>query len=191
MKKSFLVLAATIATLTSTSIAFAFDFQELDNKVLSGEITQTQAKQIIDKAVAKGEITQDQIRQHMEQIRENCQNDKIEKGGPPPFGPGVRPDNDEFIKKLKAVGITKNQLDAAHKKGPEAIKQLLESHNIQPPCPKGPPDFRGPGPDRADFAKKLEAAGITKDELEAAQEKGPDAVKKLLKKHGIEPKKEF
>ncbi|MDD3012676.1 MAG: hypothetical protein PHC34_03125 [Candidatus Gastranaerophilales bacterium] len=145
MKKNLLVLAITISTLASTSIALAFDFQKLDKKILSGEITHEQAKQIVDNAVTKGEITQDQIRQHMEKMRENYPKDIMGKGGfgPPPFGPVGRPDNDEFIKKLKEAGITRDEFEIARKNGHEAVKQLLDSHNIQPPPrPCGqPPEF--------------------------------------------------
>jgi|GEM_PF-6489738 len=140
MKKDLLVLSVTLAALTSTSIALAFNFQELDDKVLNGEITHEQAKQIVDKAVEKGEITKDQLRQHMEQMRKNSPKQGMRPLVPPPGHRG--PGGDEFIKKLKEAGITKDQFEAAHKKGPDAVRKLLESHKIQPPCPGKPPEFR-------------------------------------------------
>jgi len=138
MRKNLLVLTVAFATLASTSIALAFDFQSLDNKVIEGKISHEQARKIIDKAIKKGEITEAQVREHMEQMRNNgsCENMRPCKFGPPPFGQGKQ-GRDEFIRKLQDAGITKDQLDAAHKKGPDAVKELFESHGIQPP--PGPP----------------------------------------------------
>lgn len=129
----------------------------------------------------------------MEQMRNNGFSENMKPGmfSPSPFGPGNH-GRDEFIKKLQDAGITKDQLDAAHEKGPDAVKELFESHGIQPPpCPCKKQAFHGPGiqgrPDRDEFIKKLNEAGITKEQLDAAHEKGPDSVNELLKQHGIEP----
>jgi polyhydroxyalkanoate synthesis regulator phasin len=127
MKKNLLALAVTISILSGTSLVLAFDFESLDNKIQKGEVTKEQAKKIVDKAIKKGDITEDQVREHMEQRRGDCR----------------RPDRDGFMNKLKEAGVTKEEMDSAHQKGPDAVKQLFESHGIKAPeCgrpPFGPP----------------------------------------------------
>ena len=94
-------------------------------------------------------------------------------------------DNDAFMQKLQAAGITKEEFHTAFSQGPDAVRKLLEAHGIQAPDNDG--KIPGKHGGHGEFMKKLEAAGISKAEFEAAKAQGPDAVAKLLEAHGIQP----
>lgn len=182
MDKKMLALAVVFSTITCTSLAFAFDFETLDSKIQKGEVSRDQAKKIVDKAIKKGEITEDQLKEHMEQVR------RRDMG---------KPDRDDFIKKLNEAGVTREDMDTAHQKGPEAVKQLLESHGIKAPEGGKPPFGPPPGcgdrkmPSKEEFLNKLKEAGISEKEFKSAEEKGPEAVKAFLDSKGFNPHKNF
>lgn len=122
------VIAMTIV-LGTCSMSFAFDFKALDKKFKSIEKTQQEIKKMIDKAIKNGELTHEELHEHMGKMRK--ENPNMFPPPPPPHHP---PMHDVFIQKLEKAGITKDKMDAARKKGPEAVKELLESHGII--CPK-------------------------------------------------------
>ncbi len=97
---------------------------------------------------------------------------------------------DWLIKKLEASGVTKTQIEAARSQGPEAFKQLLEANGIEAPeKPTGKPPEGGAG-QKSDLVAKLKAAGASDEQIQAAFLQGPEAVKKLAEKYGIEPSNE-
>lgn len=97
---------------------------------------------------------------------------------------------EQFLQKLQAAGVTKEELEQARALGPDAFMQLLKSHGIQPPAlPEGKIVGMNRLGDKGkeEFMKKLESAGISKEEFQAAFMQGPEAVRKLLQAHGIQP----
>ena len=131
MKKNALILAIAFTVLTIPTMAMAFDFQELDKQISNGEINRSQAKQVIDEAIKKGELTHEQIKQHMEEMRTNFHGKEMRPFGPPRNFRPEAPKNNDFINKLKEAGITKKQMDTAHKKGPDAVMELFKKHGIE------------------------------------------------------------
>lgn len=91
--------------------------------------------------------------------------------------------NDQFIKKLEAAGITKTELETAKSQGPEAFKQLLESKGIEAPEPPRGMNKKGGN----DLIQKLKSAGANEEEIQAAFMQGPEAMRKLMEKYGIQP----
>lgn len=68
------------------------------------------------------------------------------------------------------------------------LQQVIDKNQEQGCCCCKHHD-RGEG--REEFMQKLQKAGITKEQFEAAKAQGHEAVRELLKSHGIEPKKDF
>jgi len=87
-------------------------------------------------------------------------------------------DRDQFIQKLRAAGITQEEIQTAKSQGPSAFKQLLEAHGIQ--APSAPPS-RGNG-NNEQFIQKLKALGIP----ESVIKQGPEAVKQYAQQNNIQ-----
>lgn len=89
---------------------------------------------------------------------------------------GINIDREQFIQKLQAAGISQEELQTAKSQGPNAFKQLLEAHGIQPPAPPA-----GDG-NKDQFIQQLRALGIPDDIIK----QGPEAVKKYAQEHNIQ-----
>jgi bacterioferritin-associated ferredoxin len=94
---------------------------------------------------------------------------------------------EQFIEKLQSAGITQAEFESAKSQGANAFEQLLQSHGITEADLPPEPTVNNNGHD--EFMQKLQAAGITQQEFEAAKAQGPDAVRQLLESHGIKPPK--
>lgn len=91
----------------------------------------------------------------------------------------VRLTRDELIAKIKAVGITQEELETAQSQGLESFKELLEAHGIQAPNETAPPKRQDD--DMNEFFEKLKALGIP----ESVIQQGPQAVMQYAKQHNI------
>lgn len=145
-------------------------FMLLSNPLIAAE-KQTPADQTGILSTQQNTVQKGEVKQSTQPDKQFQRPDFCGCGGPPP----------EFIKRLKAAGVTQDELRSAHEKGPEAVKQLMNSHGIQPPFGGR---HMGPPPE---LMRKMKEAGITQKELEKAHNAGPEAMKKLLDARGVQP----